>query len=200
MYFLSLINIIQKYLFCFSLCYFHYYCVCTNNFKDIHHMKPTQNKPNEIVGDRILTKPWQKGMNVIQRGRMKYKRNEWKNRRSNDSTTYPHHVKKTEVTQRFSLMIRTLIQISIPNDGSSSIHCILPILHQQRKRRKGDGALGGHETLPNAMVRSINNNLVKFWTSGGAGGTLSQWLELERVLPLPRYIRGQGWQLPTLGP
>ena len=33
------------------MCYFHYYCICTNNFKEIQYMKSIQEKPNEPVGD-----------------------------------------------------------------------------------------------------------------------------------------------------
>ena len=38
------------------MCYFHYYCICTNNFKEIQYMKSIQEKPNEPVGD--LNKPF----------------------------------------------------------------------------------------------------------------------------------------------
>ena len=31
----------KEVLFSFSLCYFHYHCVCTNNFKEIQHMEST---------------------------------------------------------------------------------------------------------------------------------------------------------------
>ena len=33
------------------MCYFHYYYVCTINFKEIQHMEPTQEKSNELVGN-----------------------------------------------------------------------------------------------------------------------------------------------------
>lgn len=39
------------------------------------------------------------------------------------------------------------------------------------KREEGV-TLGGHETLPNAMARGVSKDLVRFWTSGGVGGTL----------------------------
>ena len=38
------------------MCYFYYYCICTNNFKEIQYMKSIQEKPNEPVGD--LNKPF----------------------------------------------------------------------------------------------------------------------------------------------
>ena len=44
-------------------------------------------------------------------------------------TTYHHYVKETRVTQRVSFMLRALVQVSILDDGMSSIHCILLILY-----------------------------------------------------------------------
>ena len=115
------------------------------------------------------------------------------------NTTYPYHIIETKVTQKVSLILRALVQVSIRDDGMGSVHCILLILHQQRKR-SGNGALGSHKTLLDPMVRSVNNDLVCFWMNGGATGTFSWWLKVGRVLRLIGCMRGQCWQSPTLSP
>ena len=97
---------------------------------------------------------------------------------------------ETRVAQRVGLILRALVQICVSNDGAGSVHNILLILYQQGKGRRNDMALGGHETLPNSVTRSISSHLAHLWTNGWNASAFAQQLNVRGVLPLLGGMRG----------
>ena len=97
---------------------------------------------------------------------------------------------KTRVAQRVGLMLGTLVQVCVADDGTGGVQSIFLVLHQQGKGKRNDRVLGGHEAFPHFVTRRINSSLAYLRTYGRTTSVLTQQLNVRGMLPLLEGMRG----------
>ena len=113
--------------------------------------------------------------------------------------TYLHHVMKTRVAQRVGLMLGTLVQVCVADDGTGGVHSIFLVLHQQGKGKRNDRVLGGHKAFPHSVTRRINSTFPYIRTNRQSTSTSTRRLNVRGMLPVLGSMRGLGQQAPTWG-
>ena len=106
---------------------------------------------------------------------------------------------KTRVAQRVGLMLGTLIQVCVADDGTGGVHSIFLVFHQQGKGKRNDKVLGGHEAFPHFVTRRINSSFPYIRTNKQSTSTFTRRLNIRGMLPILGSMRGLSQQAPTWG-